>query len=139
MCACGEAPGSLATIREVTGPQVLTRYNMYPAASINGNAASGVSTGDAIAIMQQLAEQERPASMSYEWTEITYLEKLSGNTGIIVFGLSVVFVFMVLAALYESWALPLAVILVVPMCVLSSLGGIALDSLRLRIKSEKEK
>jgi multidrug efflux pump len=118
--------GSLATIKEVTGPQVLTRYNMYPAASINGNAASGVSTGDAIAIMQQLAEQELPASMSYEWTEITYLEKLSGNTGIIVFGLSVVFVFMVLAALYESWALPLAVILVVPMCVLSSLGGISL-------------
>jgi multidrug efflux pump len=118
--------GALATVKEVTGPLVLTRYNMYPAAAIQGSAASGVSTGDSIAIMQQLAEQELPKSMSYEWTEITYLEKQSSNTGIIVFGLSVVFVFMVLAALYESWTLPLAVILVVPMCVLSSLGGILL-------------
>jgi multidrug efflux pump len=75
--------------------------------------------------MEALARRELPKSMSFEWSEITYLERMSENTGMVVFGFSVVFVFLVLAALYESWALPLAVILVVPMCVLSSIAGVA--------------
>ncbi len=116
--------GSLATVRMIDSPLVLTRYNMYPAAAIQGNAATGISTGQAIDMMEALAHREFPDSMSFEWTEIAYMERMAANTGMIVFGLSVVFVFLVLAALYESWSLPLAVILVVPMCVLSSLAGV---------------
>jgi len=116
--------GSLATVRMVGGPLVLTRYNMYPAAAIQGNAATGISTGQALATMEEVARREFPRSMSFEWTEMAYIERMAANTGMVVFGLSVVFVFLVLAALYESWSLPLAVILVVPMCVLSSLAGV---------------
>ena len=97
---------------------MLTRYNMYPAAAINGSAAPGVSSGQAIAVMQRLADDELPPSMAYEWTDMSYLELLAGNTAMIIFGFAVVMVFLVLAAQYESWSLPLAVILVVPMCLL---------------------
>lgn len=118
--------GAIAQVREISGPLVLTRYNMYPAAAINGNTLRGFSTGEALNAVERLAAAELPGSMAVEWTEIMYLERMSGNTGMLVFGLSVVFVFLVLSALYESWSLPLAVILVVPMCVLSALAGVAL-------------
>ena len=116
--------GSLANVKEVNGPLVLTRYNMYPAAPINGAAAVGVSSGEAIAIMERMAKQELLPSMSYEWTELAYLELQAGSTAMIVFGLAVVMVFLVLAAQYESWSLPLAIILVVPMCLLSAIIGV---------------
>jgi multidrug efflux pump len=116
--------GSIATVSRIGGPLVLTRYTMYPAAAINGNLQQGVSTGQGIALMEQVAERELPKAMGYEWTELAYLERQSSNTGMAVFGWSVVFVFLVLAALYESWSLPLAVILVVPMCVLSAIAGV---------------
>ncbi|MBV8316550.1 MAG: efflux RND transporter permease subunit [Planctomycetaceae bacterium] len=116
--------GSLASVREINGPLILMRYNMYPASFINGNAAKGVSSGQAIAIMEQLAKKELLGSMATEWTELSYLELQAGNTAMIVFGFAVVMVFLVLAALYESWALPLAIILVVPMCLLSAIGGV---------------
>ncbi len=116
--------GSLVNVRPIVGPLVLTRYNMYPAAAINGMVANGYSTGQASEALEKLAKAELPSAMSYEWTEITFLEQKQANTGMIVFGFSVVFVFLVLAALYESWSLPLAVILVVPMCVLCSLAGV---------------
>lgn len=115
---------TVAAVREISSPLVLTRYNMYPAAAINGNVAQGFSTGQAIEQVEALCRRELPGSMSLEWTEITFLERMVGNTGMFVFALSVVFVFLVLAALYESWSLPLAVILVVPMCVLSSIVGV---------------
>lgn len=117
--------GTVAKVEDISGPQVLTRYNMYPAAAITGNVAPGYSTGQGIALVEEVARRELPDSMAFEWTEITFLESQSANTGMIVFGLSVVFVFLVLAALYESWAMPLAVILVVPLCVLSSITGVA--------------
>ncbi len=116
--------GAVAEVREVTGPPVLTRYNMYPAAAIQGNVASGASSGDAIAILNRVADQTLPANMAIEWTELTYMEIRSANTGIYIFGMAVFVVFLVLAALYESWALPFAVILVVPMCVSFSLVGV---------------
>jgi hydrophobe/amphiphile efflux-1 (HAE1) family protein len=125
--------GAVASVEPVGGPLVLTRYNMYPAAAINGSVATGFSTGQANASLEQLAEAELPTSMSYEWTELAYLERTSSNTGMIVFGFSVVFVFLVLAALYESWALPLAVILVVPMCVLCSIAGVAFNKMDINI------
>ena len=118
--------GSLCKIKEVNGPLILGRYNMYRAAAINGNTAPGVSTGEAIEVMQRLSDRELPKLMAYEWTEITYLQLISGNTAMMIFFLAVVFVFLVLAAQYESWSLPLAVILVVPMCLLSSLTGVAI-------------
>src|SRR5262245_49129380 len=97
---------------------------MDPAATINGMAAPGTSSGSAIDFMQKLAEDELSRGMAYEWTDMSYLELLAGNTATIIFGFAVVMVFLVLAALYESWSLPLAVILVVPMCLLSALAGV---------------
>ncbi len=118
--------GSLAAVKHVSGPLVLTRYNRYPAAAINGNVAKGFSSGQAIATLEAVAKAELPRTMSVEWTELAYLEANSAQTGLVIFVFSVIFVFLVLAALYESWSLPLAVILVVPMCVLSSLAGVAI-------------
>ncbi len=125
--------GAVCTVKESSSPLVLTRYNMYPAAAINGNTAAGVSTGQGLAIMEELSNRELPRNMAYEWTELAYLERTAGNTGMVVFVFSVVFVFLVLAALYESWALPLAVILVVPMCVLSSIAGVGYASMDINI------
>jgi multidrug efflux pump subunit AcrB len=116
--------GAVANIDERNGPLVLMRYNMYPAAPINGAAAPGVSTGTAIEVMDGLARDGLPASMSTEWTELAYFELQAGNTAMIVFGFAVVMVFLVLAAQYESWSLPLAIILVVPMCLLSAIIGV---------------
>jgi multidrug efflux pump len=117
--------GSLARVEEVNGPLVLTRYNTYPASSITGNSGPGVSSGEALDIMEQLAKSQLPDSMSYEWTELAFLERQAGNQAMAIFGFAVLMVFLVLAAQYESWSLPLAVILVVPMCVLCALAGVA--------------
>jgi multidrug efflux pump len=95
--------------------------------------AKGFSTGQGIEILERLARRELPQSMAFEWSEITYLERISGDTGLVVFAFSVIFVFLVLAALYESWSLPLAVILVVPMCVLSSITGVAYAGLDINV------
>jgi multidrug efflux pump subunit AcrB len=118
--------GTLLDVRDTSGPVLLLRYNLYAAAEITGNPAPGTSSGQAIALVRQLAEQELPRSMAYDWTELTYLQLQAGNTALAAFGLSVVFVFLVLAALYESWTLPLAVILVVPLCLLCSIAGVEL-------------
>ncbi len=125
--------GSLATVQEVNGPLVLTRYNMYPAASINGMAGPGVSSNQAIELMQRLADENLPRNMSYEWTDMSYLELLAGNTATVIFGFAVVMVFLVLAAQYESWSLPMAVILVVPMCLLSALVGVSIAQMDVNI------
>ena len=116
--------GTLASMKQVNGPLVLTRYNMYPAAPINGAAAMGTSSGDAIATIEAMGKQELLSSMTTEWTELAYLELQAGNTAIIVFAFAVVMVFLVLAAQYESWSLPLAIIMVVPMCLLSAVIGV---------------
>ncbi|HLJ92996.1 MAG TPA: multidrug efflux RND transporter permease subunit [Gemmataceae bacterium] len=125
--------GALADLREVNGPLVLTRYNMYTAASINGATAPGVSSGQGIALLQHLAETELPQAMSYEWTDMSYLELLAGNTAMIIFAFAVVMVFLVLAAQYESWSLPLAVILVVPLCLLSAIIGVNIARMDINI------
>jgi multidrug efflux pump len=117
--------GAVATVREVTGPLVLTRYNMYPAAAVNANIAPGVSSGVGLAVFEALAERELPpGTMAAEWTELAFIEKRSRDTGLAVFGFAVLSVFLILAFLYESWGLPLAVILVVPLCVSASLVGV---------------
>ena len=93
----------------------------------------GVSSGEGIRLLAEIANAELPSTMAFEWTELAYLESTSGSTGLMLFGFSVVFVFLVLAALYESWALPLAVILVVPMCVLCSIAGVAFAKMDINI------
>jgi multidrug efflux pump len=116
--------GTLLATRDITGPDRITHYNLYPAAEVNGNQAPGVSSGQAIAMMEDLARRELPSSMSFEWTELTYQQILAGNTAMLVFPLCVLLVFLALAAQYESWSLPLAVILIVPMCLLSAITGV---------------
>ena len=113
-----------STSREIGGPIVVTRYNLYTAASITGNMPPGVSSGDAIATINRLAAETLPLSMKAEWTELMFVQIRAGNTALYVFALAVVSVFLALAALYESWSLPLAVILVVPMCLLCSVAGV---------------
>jgi multidrug efflux pump len=118
--------GTVAKVTETSGPVLITRYNMYTAAAINGAAAPGVSSGQAAALVERLAERELPPGMSYEWTEITLLEKLAGNTALLIFPLCILFVFLTHSAEYESWLLPLAIILIVPMSILCALTGTAL-------------
>lgn len=116
--------GSVATARDISGPSRVPRYNIYPSAALLGSAAPGYSTGDALNKMEELADQVLPDGFGYEWTEIAYQEKQTGNTAIIAFVLAVVFVFLLLAAQYESWSMPFAVILIVPMCLLSAISGV---------------
>jgi hydrophobe/amphiphile efflux-1 (HAE1) family protein len=119
--------GSVLTVKQSFGPDRVLHYNAYPAADINGGPAPGTSSGEAIAIMEQLAAQTLPNGIELEWTDLTYQEKLAGNTGYFVFPLCVLLAFLVLAAQYESWSLPLAVILIVPMCLLSAITGVWLS------------
>jgi multidrug efflux pump len=116
--------GAFAKIDEITGPDKITRYNMYPAAEINGGTLPGVSSGQAIGVMSKLLDAELPPGFSFEWTELSLQQVLAGNVALLVFPLSVIFVFLALAAQYESWSLPFAVILIVPMSILSSMTGI---------------
>ncbi len=117
---------SVASFEERTGPYRVPRYNLFTAAEVQGATTPGTSTGQAIAKVEQVAAEVLPDGFGIEWTELALQEKLAGNTTIIAFTLSVLFVFLVLAALYESWLLPLAVILIVPMCLLAALLGINL-------------
>jgi hydrophobic/amphiphilic exporter-1 (mainly G- bacteria), HAE1 family len=121
--------GTLVEVREVAGPDLVQRYNMYTSVPLQGNAAPGISSGQALQAMEELARTTLPQGMSFEWTELAYQERLTGNTAVFIFALSVLFVFLVLAAQYESWTLPLAIILIVPMAVLSALGGVMLRGL----------
>jgi multidrug efflux pump subunit AcrB len=117
---------TLLDVRNTNGPVMVMRYNMYSSAAITGNPAPGTSSQQAIDLMQRIANAELPRSMASDWTELAYMQNLAGNTAIYAFALAVVFVFLVLAAQYESWKLPLAVILVLPMCLLCSLAGVRL-------------
>jgi multidrug efflux pump len=125
--------GTLATVEDRNGPVLLMRYNMYPASAINVSPAPGISSGQAIDLMEDVVTQQSVRSMRYEWTELALLQLQTGNTAMYVFVLAVVLVFLVLAAQYESWSLPLAVILVVPMCLLCSIIGVLLAHLDINI------
>jgi hydrophobe/amphiphile efflux-1 (HAE1) family protein len=116
--------GSVLNVKQSYGPDQVTHYNAYSAADINGSAAPGVSAGEAVQRMEQLAAETLPNGLSYEWTELTYQQKLAGNTAVLVFPLCVLLVFLVLAAQYESWSLPVVIILIVPMTLLSAIAGV---------------
>ncbi|MCW5732555.1 MAG: multidrug efflux RND transporter permease subunit [Enhydrobacter sp.] len=121
--------GSVATFSDTTGPYRVARYNLYPAAEVQVALTRGFSSGQGIAAMEDLASKVLPSGFGFEWTEIALQEKLAGNTAILAFGLAVLFVFLLLAALYESWLLPLAVILIVPMCILAAMIGVNIRGL----------
>jgi hydrophobe/amphiphile efflux-1 (HAE1) family protein len=118
--------GSFVTVKRSAGPDRVMHYNSYPTAEINGGPSPGFSTGQAQAAMEQLARRELPNGMSFEWTELTYQQIIAGNTAVLVFPLVVLLVFLVLAAQYESLNLPLAVILIMPMVLLSAITGVQL-------------
>jgi hydrophobe/amphiphile efflux-1 (HAE1) family protein len=120
---------AVATLQPATAPYRVLRYNLYPAADIQGDTAPGYSSGQAIAAMERIARETLPAGMYFEWTDIAYQQRTSGDAGALAFALGVVFVFIFLAALYESLTLPLAVILIVPMCLLAALLGVNLRGL----------
>ncbi|MGK2908540.1 MAG: efflux RND transporter permease subunit [Sphingobium sp.] len=117
---------AVMTLRNDSGPYRVVRYNLYPAAELQGDTVRGYSSGQSLASMEEIAAKILPPGFSYEWTEIAFEQKQAGNTGILVFGLAVVFVFLLLAAQYESIVLPLAVILIVPMCLLAAILGVNL-------------
>jgi hydrophobe/amphiphile efflux-1 (HAE1) family protein len=117
--------GAVATFRDVTGPYRVPRYNLFPAAEVQGATLPGFSTGQAIAAMEKILTN-LPSGFGFEWTEIALQEKVAGNTAVVAFSLAVVFVFLLLAAQYESVLLPLAVILIVPMCLLAAISGVLL-------------
>ncbi len=115
---------SLVTVTPTYGPEMVVRYNGYTAADINGGPAPGYSSGQAQAAAERVAAETLPHGVKLEWTDLTYQQIIAGNAGLWVFPISVLLVFLVLAALYESLTLPLAVILIVPMSVLSALTGV---------------
>jgi hydrophobe/amphiphile efflux-1 (HAE1) family protein len=117
---------AIATFRYGSGPVQVTRYNNYPAAELQGQTPPGIASGQSLRAMEDIAARSLPSGFGYEWTGIAYQEQLAGNTAPLVFGVAVLCVFMVLAAQYESLTLPLAVILIVPMCVLAAMTGINL-------------
>ncbi len=116
--------GSVVNVRETTGPDTSMRYNGFRAADLNGGAAPGYSTGQAQAAITKILDDSLPKGMRYEWTDLTYQQILSGDTALLVFPLCVLLVFLVLAAQYESLFLPLAIILIVPMCLFSAITGV---------------
>ncbi len=116
--------GALVALSKQGGADRVQRYNLYYSADINGNTLPGVSSGEMIAAVERLAQDHLPNGFAIEWTDLTYQQILAGNTIVYIFPLCVLFVFLVLAAQYESWNLPLAIILIVPMCLLSAIGGV---------------
>lgn len=121
--------GAVAQFYDSTGAFRVPRYNLYPAAEVQVALQRGYSSGQGIAAMERIAAEKLPPGFGFEWTEIALQEKIAGSTAILAFGLAVTFVFLLLAALYESWLLPLAVILIVPMCILAAMIGVNLAGL----------
>jgi HAE1 family hydrophobic/amphiphilic exporter-1 len=118
--------GTLVKVEKRLGPQIIPRYNLYPSATINGESAPGYSSGQALKLMEQMAERKLPTSMGTDWTGISFQEKRVGSQALYVFALAVLMVYLVLAAQYESWAMPAAVILVVPLALLGTVAAVAI-------------
>ena len=128
--------GSVASFRDITGPFRVEHFNLFPAAAIQGGTLPGYSTGYGLAAMERIASELLPEGYTFQWTELAYQEKAAGDTAIWVFLASVVFVFLLLAAQYESWALPLAVILIVPMCLLAAVSGLLMRGMDVNILAQ---
>jgi hydrophobe/amphiphile efflux-1 (HAE1) family protein len=127
---------TVSRFQEVTGPYRVPRYDLFPAAEIMGTAAPGVATGTALARMETVAHQVLPAGIGFEWTDLAFQQEQKGTPTLLIFAASALFVFLVLAAKYESWKLPLAVILIVPMCLLASVTGLLLRGMPIDILAQ---
>ena len=128
--------GSVASFNDITGPYRIARYNLYPAAELIGAIQPGFSSGSGLRAMERLAAERLPEGFGYEWTELAFQEKQAGDTALIAFGAAVIFIFLLLAAQYESWALPLAVILIVPMCLFAAIVGLTLRAMDVNILAQ---
>jgi multidrug efflux pump subunit AcrB len=118
--------GAVATFQDKAGPYRVMRYNLAPAVAIDGDTAPGYASGHSLKTMDELADASLPRGFTHEWTGIAYQQKFAGNTAALVFAMAVLFVFLVLAAQYESLVMPLAIILIIPMCLLAAMAGINL-------------
>jgi multidrug efflux pump len=121
--------GTLLSARAIVGPDKVMHYNLYPSADISGTTLPGISSGQAIQIMDEICRETLPPQFGFEWTELSLQQILAGNSAVYIFPLCVLFVFLVLAALYESWALPVSIILIVPMCLLAAITGVFIRQL----------
>ncbi|RAU20123.1 hydrophobe/amphiphile efflux-1 family RND transporter [Paramagnetospirillum kuznetsovii] len=128
--------GAVASFRTDTGPYRIPRYNLFPAAEIQGSAAPGYASGYALEQMRVIAAEVMPEGFGFEWTELALQELLAGNNGLLVFAASVLFVFLLLAAQYESWSLPAAVVLIVPMCLLAAVSGLIIRGMSINILAQ---
>jgi hydrophobe/amphiphile efflux-1 (HAE1) family protein len=128
--------GSFVDFRYTTGPDRVLRFNLFPAAELQGNTLPGTSSGQAIAAMEKIAAERLPDGMAIQWSDLSYQEKQTGNSALYIFPLCVFFVFLVLAAQYESWSLPFAIILIVPMCLLSAVAGLMMRGMDNNILSQ---
>ena len=117
--------GTMVSVEDIVGPQIIPRYNLYPSAAITGEAAPGYSSGQALELMEQMARSKLPQGMGFDWTGISFQERSVGNQAYLILGLAVLLVFLVLAALYESWTSPAAVVLVVPLALLGTVVAVA--------------
>ena len=128
--------GTVADVKNMTSPYRVPRYNLNPAAEVQGVAAPGVATGTALHRMEELAAQVLPPGIGFEWTETAFLQQQKGTPTALVFGAAALFVFLVLAAKYESWKVPLAVVLIVPMCLLASVSGLMFHGMPIDILAQ---
>jgi multidrug efflux pump subunit AcrB len=128
--------GTVAQLQDRTVPYRVPRYNLYPAAEVQGVAAPGVATGSALHRMEELARQVLPRGIAFEWTDLAYQQQQRGTPTILVFGAAALFVFLVLVAQYESWKLPLAIVLIVPMCLLASVTGLLVRGMPIDILAQ---
>jgi hydrophobe/amphiphile efflux-1 (HAE1) family protein/NodT family efflux transporter outer membrane factor (OMF) lipoprotein len=128
--------GTVATFKEKTTPYRIPRYNLYPAAEVMGEAAPGVSSGEALKRIEKLAKENLPPGITFEWTDLAYQQAKKGIPTAVIFGASALFVFLVLAAQYESWKIPLAIVLIVPMCLLAATTGLNLRTLPIDILAQ---
>jgi HAE1 family hydrophobic/amphiphilic exporter-1 len=128
--------GAVANLRDESGPYRVVRYNLYPSAEVQGDRLPGFSSGQSLAAMERIAKEQLPEGFGFEWTELAFQERTVGNTAAITFGLAVIFVFLLLAAQYESLTLPLAIILIVPMCLLAAIAGLNIRGMDNNILSQ---
>ncbi|BCX67706.1 efflux RND transporter permease subunit [Pseudomonas izuensis] len=127
---------SVTRLHEALGVERFPRYNLFPTAEINGDTLPGLGSEFGIKVMERLAKETLPAGITYQWTDLSYQQTTAGNTGLLVFPLCVIFVYLVLAAQYGSWSLPLAILLIVPMCLLAAAGGVRLMGLDINILTQ---
>ncbi len=128
--------GTVARLKSVNAPYRVPRYDLFPAAEVMGVAAPGVATGSALHRMEELAHEVLPPGIGFEWTELAFQQQLPGTSSLLVFGAAALFVFLVLAAQYESWNLPLAVVMIVPMCLLASVTGLLMRGMAIDVLAQ---